>query len=208
MKQDKDKIIEQMLSLAAIEEEQTTYSQKDSQEEPVLSPDFRERIMEMNRQYLQRETQRKTQFRRWACAAAAALVIGTVGLTGAHSWIQRQNRPETIYTIGQLPENCTQTVHQTSSDTAFTMWKANGSNIVLMQDKNSLIRLMENQSNAYGKWDEVHTDKLDGYLFMNAQKKQLVLAWQEGDYFFLLTMDGELNQQEALIRMASNLTVV
>ena len=88
------------------------------------------------------------------------------------------------------------------------MWKADGNSIVLMQDKNSLISLLENQKNAYGKWDEVHTDKLDGYLFMYAQKKQLVLAWQEGDYFFLLTMDGELNQQDALIRMASNLKAV
>ena len=204
MKQDKSKIIEQMLALAALEEEQATYSQ----EEPVLSPDFRDRIMEMNRKYLLESTRRKTQFRQWACAAAAVLVIGTVGLTGAYGWIRHRNRPETVYTISQLPENCTQTVHQTSSDTAFTMWKADGSNIVLMQDKNSLISLLENQKNAYGKWDEVHTDKLDGYLFMYAQKKQLVLAWQEGDYFFLLTMDGELNQQDALIRMASNLKAV
>ena len=82
MKQDKSKIIEQMLSLAALEEEQATYSQ----EEPVLSPDFRDRIMELNRQYLLKSARRKTQFRRWACAAAAALVIGTVGLTGAYSW--------------------------------------------------------------------------------------------------------------------------
>ncbi len=203
MKHDKKQIIEQALQQAFLEE-QATYPQ----EQPALSPDFRERMMALNRQHLLESARRKMKFRRWACAAAAVMLIATVSLTGAYSWIQRQNRPETMYTIRQLPKSYKQSFQHTSSHTSFTKWEADNGSIVLMQEENSLESLMQQMTYMYQMKQEVHTDKLDGRLYVNITDGRMVLVWRDDQYSFLLMMDGALNQTEQLIRTAENLKVV
>ncbi|MBQ9082601.1 MAG: hypothetical protein IJY28_03770 [Clostridia bacterium] len=195
-------VLEQALQQAFLEE-QAAYPQ----EQPALSPDFRERMMALNRQHLLTVARRKIQLRRWICAAAAVVLIATVSLTGAYSWVQRQNRPKTMYTISQLPESYTQFFQQTSPHTSCTMWSSNGSSIVLIQEENSLESLMQ-QTYMYQMKQEVHTAKLDGRLYVNVSDGRMILVWRDGKYSFLLTMDGELNQAEQLIRTAENLKVV
>lgn len=201
MNQNKNRIIEQAL-LQAFQETQAA----EPQEEPVFSPGFRERMQELNRQYLQQKARRRTQLRRWTCAAAAAIVIGTVGLTSTYHWVVRRNRPETLYTIRQLPGNHTQVLRETGPHTSFTVWEADGNHIILVQEENSLVSLMAHQP-MYTMKQKVHVDGLDGQLYVNFSDGRKILVWQDGKYFFLLTMEGALNRTDQLIRTAKNLKV-
>ncbi len=202
MKQDNNQIIAQALRQAFLEDQADA-----PQEQPALSPDFRNRMMALNRQYLYQQARCKTALRRWACAAAAMVVLCTAVLTGAYHWVQRQNRPETMYTIRQLPEDFTQSFRKTSPHASCTTWESDRGSIVLMQEEHSLESLMQYQTHLYDQQREIHTGTLDGRLYINTTDACMTLVWQNGKYSLLLMMDGTTDL-DRLIRTAENLEIV
>lgn len=205
MKKNYDQLIEQALQQAFREEQSEA-----PQEQPALSPDFRERMLALNRQHLRRSAKHTVPFRSWMAAAAAVAVICAASLSvpALHARYKQWRRyygtcPEVAYTISQMPENCTQICRESNAYMSYTQWTSPAGDIVLMQEEASLNQLMD--GTRYHK-QPVTTDRLQGMLYCGEDR--MVLVWQDGKYFFLLMMDGSLSDAAQIVQTAESLKTI
>ncbi len=212
MKRNKEnQLIERALTIA-FQEEQRPYEQGEA---PQLSPDFKARIMAQYRAYNQATAQKSARtrngmVRRWTYAAAALMVVCVMGLslptvqTLARRWVRaRADRPEVSYTISQMPTDCTQVYHQTSSHMAYTQWETGSSDrIILLQEEASPEALLNGK--AY-RQKKICTEQIAGTLYIG--NDHTVLIWQNDKYYFLIMMDGALTDEDLVLRTAASLVM-
>ncbi|MBQ9083649.1 MAG: hypothetical protein IJY28_09155 [Clostridia bacterium] len=152
------------------------------------------------RLWAERATRRRRMGFRAAVAAVLVMVIGITVLFGVDTL---SARPEKEYTLTYVPQDCIQSYHYTSSDSAYTRWTDPDSpaQLLLLQNSVSVDALLD-----LTNCDTAPVKVMDCTAMLYTKPGYAALSWQLDGYYFTMIFSGS-NASDTLLALAQHLVL-